>query len=62
MIYSVTLYDFGLNKQVCKSCMLHVILLIIACILVIMGYSGTYLYFYGYTKGKSSPILKRNSH
>ena len=56
MIYSVTLYDFGLNKKVRQSCMIYVILLIVAYILTIMGISGTNLYFYRYTKGKSCPI------
>ena len=40
MTYDVTLYDFGLNKKVCKSCMLYVILLILTWILII---SGTYI-------------------
>ena len=40
MTYDVTLYDFGLNKKVCKSCMLYAILLILTWILII---SGTYI-------------------
>ena len=38
--YDLTLYDFGLNKKVCKFCMLYVILLIVTWILII---SGTYI-------------------
>ena len=46
IIYNVALHDFGLYKKVCKSCMLYVILLIIAYILRIMGISGTLLCMY----------------
>ena len=43
-----TLHDFGLNEKVCKSCMLDAILLIITCILIIIGITSAYLYFYRY--------------
>ena len=46
IIYDVALHDFGLNKKVCKSCLLYVILLIIACMLKIMSISGTLLCMY----------------
>lgn len=50
MFYGVTLYDFGLNERGCKSCMHYFILLIVACISIAKGNSGTYLYFYRYIK------------
>ena len=46
IIYNVALHYFGLNKKMCKSCLLYVILLIIACMLRIMGISGTLLCMY----------------
>ena len=44
MIYYATLYNYG---KVCKSCTLHIVLLIITCI-VIMTISGASFYFYFY--------------
>ena len=42
MIFNVS-YELVYNTKACKSCMLYVILLIIACI-IIMGISGTYFF------------------
>ena len=45
-MYNVTLHDFWFNKKVCSSCMLYVILLIMICILVVIGISGTRKWYY----------------
>ena len=42
MVYIATLYDYG---RVCRSCMLYIILLIIAWIIIIC-ISGACFYFY----------------
>lgn len=54
IIHNVAFYDFWLAKNVCRSCTLYIILLIMACILMIMSISGTYFYFYRYIKGSIS--------
>ena len=45
MVYNATLHNYG---KVCKSCTLHIVLLIITCIIV-MGISGTSFYFCWHT-------------
>ena len=47
----MTFYDFGLNKKICKSCMLYVILSIMTYILITTDINGTFLYLYRYIKG-----------
>ena len=42
MVFNVS-YELVYNTKACKSCVLYVILLIIACI-IIMGISGTYFF------------------
>ena len=51
--YNVTLNDFELNKKLFKSWMLCVILLIVAWVLIVIGVSNAYLYFYRYIKRNS---------
>ena len=50
MVYNATLYNYGLNTKVCRSCTLCAILLIIAFILIIMGITGACFYFYQYVE------------
>ena len=48
--YDATLYDYGLNRKVCRSCTWCIILLIIEFILIIMGISGMCVCFYWHVK------------
>ena len=51
LVYNATLHEFGLNKNVCRSCMRYVILLIIAFVLIIKVTGGACFYFHLYVKG-----------